>query len=310
MFDTTYLRCFNRVILFCLLGFISSNSTAGEFFHEKIRPSLVSIEINALTILGIPTVATGSGFVISDAGEVLTVYHLISELGNIIPETLKIGIKFEETSRIIGARLVSAEPLVDLMLLKIPRQRERYRPVELGNARWLESGLRVYTAYLSAKTGDYFRYQGYIRFMDKGNYRWDMDTRYLDTRASGAPVYSEDGVVIGIVTGRSEREAGIFTPIEAADPLLVSLRSEKIAEISSRLRRIEQRIDSVPSECRVCLRFANAENGSCTTSSSTCSGWSDAEDSEDDDGWTKGLQLGPGSPDLAGCLLQWKLECR
>ena len=110
---------------------------------EKITSGLVYIEATAQDdATKIDRTATGTGFLISKDGTILTALHVISQLGKFIPETLRISVRFKrKTSTKIEAILEDAKSVYDLAKIKIKNSSdlpEDARPLALVSANELD----------------------------------------------------------------------------------------------------------------------------------------------------------------------------
>lgn len=290
--------------------------------HGDIAPSLVHLRIEAQDKLGVPKEGKATGFLVTADGQVLTVYHLISGLGEVVAETVKITARVGRRGENPGdfdesAAVVSALPELDLLLLKISQGLDDYKPVRLGSSRTLPLDTRLLTSGFP---------ENLERWVDDGALRskqgpggtlWGTDMEFLGGQ-SGSPVYRETGEVVGVVKGqlRGASNKSFFVPIDLADPLLIPLR----------LEAIEQRIAAVPKECRICVNATPIRPGLCP-SALTCSGWSvpgeasgvtapeGASDEEIGEllskGWSSPLQIMQDeATNFADCRLSWKIECR
>ena len=102
-----------------------------------IRPSLVYLKATAKgaseTETGVTKETNATGFVVSDDGLILTVYHLISKLGDVVPETVEIEARIgEKNANLRRATIVDVSINTDLLLLKIPPNINKYTKVTLG----------------------------------------------------------------------------------------------------------------------------------------------------------------------------------
>jgi hypothetical protein len=277
--------------------------------HGDIAASLVHLRIEAMDKLGVPKEGKATGFLVTADGQVLTVYHLVSGLGEVVGETVKITARvgrrgenpadFNET-----AAVVSALPELDLLLLKISQGLDDYKPVELGSSRSLALDARLLTSGFPENL-DRWQDDGALRSKQgPGGTLWGTDMEFLGGQ-SGSPIYLEDGAVVGVVKGalRGASNKSFFVPIDLADPLLIPLR----------LEAIEKRIAAIPKECRICV--SATPSGLCAGSTQGCSDWSIAGVTTGEDaasgGWSAPMQIvKDGATDFAECKIRWKVECR
>jgi hypothetical protein len=289
--------------------------------HGDIAPSLVHLRIEAIDKLGIPKEGKATGFLVTEDGQVLTVYHLISGLGEVVGETVKITARVgrrgaNPTDFGESAAVVSALPELDLLLLKISQGQEAYKPVRLGSSRSLPLAARLLTSGFPENL-ELWQSDGALRSKQgPGGTLWGTDMEFLGGQ-SGSPIYLDTGEVVGVVKGQLSGASNFsfFVPIDLADPLLIPLR----------LEAIERRIASIPKECRVCVMATPIVGGLCSRTLG-CSDWSVAGDAsgvtpaegpdgeaweQEAKGWSGPLQIMQNDTnDFADCMVRWKIECR
>ena len=82
----------------------------------------------------IPQTGTGSGFVFSEDGYIITNNHVVAE-------ATEIDVRFPDGRVYPGARVVGRDPNTDIAVLRIePRDGERFTPLEIGNSDRLQVG--------------------------------------------------------------------------------------------------------------------------------------------------------------------------
>ena len=108
--------------------------------------------------------STGSGFVVSDDGYVLTNYHVVQEAEEVIVRFLD--------RREFKAEIVGTDELSDIALLKISS--ENFSPVKIGDSDDMEQGDGV-IAIGSPYNFDFSVTFGIISATGRGNFYW---TRY------------------------------------------------------------------------------------------------------------------------------------
>jgi hypothetical protein len=171
-----------------------------------------------------------TGFIVSEDGLVLTVYHLISELGDIAPDTVRIEARIaSKHTDALPAAVVDASVPTDVMLLKLPPAAEPYASLgtKLGRAIDHKEDDDVYTSGFP-KVLDYRKQSGKIEARHgPGGYLWATNLQFLAGQ-SGSPVYDSEGTVIAVVKGDAEN-VGYIIPIGYADALLAQVRLREIA---------------------------------------------------------------------------------
>jgi len=121
----------------------SSEESIGIAVYENVNKSVVNIMTRTIRPEGmfffdLPTQAedTGSGCVIDRAGHVLTNFHVI-ENARAIGVTLYDGETY-------GAKLIGADPINDLAVLKIDAPKQVLHPLNFGDSARLKVGMRVF----------------------------------------------------------------------------------------------------------------------------------------------------------------------
>jgi S1-C subfamily serine protease len=230
------------------LIFWSAQASAQESAHDKIRKSLVYLEASGLnTNNGTKPVTQATGFLVSNDGFILTTYHLLSELGPVAPESVEIGANvFKKASNPeFVAVPVQAMPEFDLLLLKISASAEPFKPLVLGTLADALSATAVNTSGFP-KSANYRPDSGNIGSKDTtSGYLWEVNDMPFDFGQSGSPVYTDDGIVVGVAKGQLDGSPGVnyMIPIQFADSLLATIRlsdmQAQIASLTSRLTELE-----------------------------------------------------------------------
>ena len=115
--------------------------------HAKILPSLVFLKAtaqgNAGADTGVPKSTVATGVIVSDDGLILTVYHLLSELGKVAPETIDIRGSIGEQVDVPSQKVlvISANQPSDLLLADSDEAGRGFR-FESGHPFRFESGHR------------------------------------------------------------------------------------------------------------------------------------------------------------------------
>jgi S1-C subfamily serine protease len=214
--------------------------------HETIRPSLVYLKATAKgasgTETGVDKETNATGFLVSEDGLILTVYHLISELGNVVPQTVRIEARIsEKNSEARRAMIVEGMRNTDLLLLKIPPGREKYVKAILGSAKSHNDRDTVYTSGFPNSIS-YRKQENKIEVRDgPGGYLWTTGLRF-EHGQSGGPIYNVAGEVIGVVKGE-EGTLSYMIPIEFADSLLAQVRFAEIKKALQDLDSLKLTID-------------------------------------------------------------------
>lgn len=210
---------------------VDGKTLRAQSFHDAIRPSLVHLHARGQAQSG-PNMSTevdsyATGFLVSSDGLIVTVYHLISELGDVAPETVTIDARIaEKSANPRRAAIVDASINIDLMLLKIPPSLEPYANVKLGSALDHDDEKPIYTSGFP-RAMPYRKQPGIIEGRwGLGGYLWATSFDFKEGQ-SGSPIYNRDGYVLGLVKGVADG-VGYIIPISFADSLLAQVRLREI----------------------------------------------------------------------------------
>ena len=175
-----------------------------------------------------PNTVTGSGFIISNDGYILTNYHVVesAHLSN-LPLTVYL---IDETS--YDARVIGFDASNDVAVLKIDAT--GLNPASIADSDKIRVGQTVYAVGNPFGNLVYTMTEGIVSALDR---IVTVDSKSIDTFQfsaavnpgnSGGPVYDANGEVIGIVTAKMMRDSvegiGFAIPINVA----IGLASELI----------------------------------------------------------------------------------
>lgn len=165
--------------------------------YEQLAPSIVSISVAATTVAGLD-VSGGSGFVIDEAGHIVTNYHVVEGADEIIVNF------FDGT--ITRAEIVGLDPDSDIAVIRVDNvPSERLRPVVFGDVDTMRVGDSV-IAIGSPFGQDWTLTAGIISAKNRnisglGDYSIgsaiQTDTP-INPGNSGGPLINLDGEVIGV----------------------------------------------------------------------------------------------------------------
>lgn len=217
-------------------GVLSTPAIATEA-DEAVRGSLVHLHVSGRTETGEPLEESASGFFVSKSGLILTVYHAISKLGRIVPESLEIKARIgDDEGQPYEASIVDGNPNLDLLLLKIDEGHDRkIVPVTLGQASGVSSDDELRLQGFS-KGREHDTRKGTITSRDsRAGTLWKTDIG-IDAGMSGGPVYDASGAVVGIAKGEEQdSDINYIIPIEFADTLITQILFQDIREKMQRL---------------------------------------------------------------------------
>jgi S1-C subfamily serine protease len=238
-------------VIFGLAGLLeTARAQETEATHAAIKKSLVYLKASGTgasgAIAGVPIEATGTGFLVSEDGFILTTYHLLSELGDVVPETVKIESSIGKKAITFGltAAPVNSVPELDLLLLKIPPDDNGYTPVKLGSLADANSASDILTSGFNKPVGHH-KDAGTMGSKDTpSGYLWTVNDMPFEKGQSGSPVYAPNGKVIGIAKGQAIDSPSVnyIIPIQLADSLLAHLR---VAELQAKIATLETSIKNL-----------------------------------------------------------------
>ena len=194
--------------------------TATEI-SELGRLQVVSIraEVSGVDSFGRPTtrLATGTGFIISAEGYILTNYHVIEDADGIVI-SMEDGREFAAT--VLGGEFVTS----DVAVLKI--EAEELFPVTIGNSAALRVGESIFAIgnplelYHSISSGIVSALDREVSLEQGQTISMFQIDASVNRGNSGGPVYNERGEVVGIVTAKASIDGvegiGFAIPIEDA----------------------------------------------------------------------------------------------
>lgn len=121
----------------------STHKSEGTLVYRRVSPSVVAVANNAIVRRGFFNVrlvevpqGTGTGFVWSKKGHIITNYHVVHEAST-LTVTFPDGTQYQ-------AKLIGIAPDYDLAVLRIEAPKEKLVPVEVADSSELEVGQPVY----------------------------------------------------------------------------------------------------------------------------------------------------------------------
>jgi putative serine protease PepD len=194
--------------------------------YERVSPGVVSIEVRTGAGGG-----TGSGFVLDDAGYILTNDHVVEDAQSV-------RVRFEEGAP-VTAKVVGTDQSTDLALIKIDPSAHKLTPLTLGSSKTLKVGQSAIAI------GSPYRLQGTLTtgvisalgrsITAPNNFPIDnvvQTDAAINPGNSGGPLLDAGGRVVGvnaqIATNTGANDGvGFAIPIDTAKQVLPQLKTGK-----------------------------------------------------------------------------------
>ena len=174
--------------------------TPAQVYARNVA-SVVGITCDSTAVIGgqsIQTTVTGSGFLLSEDGYVVTNYHVVAEAA-----TITVVTQDAETHE---AALVGRDTTADMALLKV--EGEHFQPVTLGSSTELAIGDMVVAIGYPLSALEATQTVGYISGKNREVSTDNNVVNMLQTDAainsgnSGGPLFNMRGEVVGITTAK------------------------------------------------------------------------------------------------------------
>src|SRR5262245_20518446 len=206
------MKVFAAILAASLLPVFASTTRAqglDEIFG-KVNPSVVVVRSKGHDV-GAGGVTqfteTGSGFLISESGRVMTAAHVVNAMDEITVE----GVAGE----VVRAKIVSSDAAADIALLQLERVTAAIRVARLGNSDTVRVGQQVmvvgapYGLSHSMSVGWISaRWPPNTIFRDMPLAEFFQTTATINTGNSGGPMFNMAGEVIGIVSQNISKSGG------------------------------------------------------------------------------------------------------
>ena len=223
-----------------------------QTIYERAAPGVVTVISefggNSASVLNPEgSQGQGSGFVISEEGEIITNTHVVTDVeraGSIdgpINKARTVYVQFADRNR-VEAEIVGVDPYADVALLKVDPEGLDLKPLPLGSERDLEVGEAVaaigspFSQQNSLSVGVVSAtdrsIQGLTRFQIDGAIQTDAS---INPGNSGGPLLDAEGRVVGInqqirtSSGGSEG-VGFAVPIDLAERSVEQMREDGEAD--------------------------------------------------------------------------------
>lgn len=174
--------------------------TPAQVYARNVA-SVVGITCDSTAVIGgqsIQTTVTGSGFILSEDGYVVTNYHVVAEAARITVVT--------QDAETHEAALVGRDTTADMALLKV--EGEHFQPVTLGSSTELAIGDMVVAIGNPLSALEATQTVGYISGKNREVSTDNNVVNMLQTDAainsgnSGGPLFNMRGEVVGITTAK------------------------------------------------------------------------------------------------------------
>lgn len=179
--------------------------------RSVVNISTMGVQTDRFFMISIPEEGSGSGAILDKAGHILTNFHVIERARQV-----NVTLYNEET---LPAKLVGADPVNDIAIIKVDAPEDQLFPIPLGNSDHLRVGMRVFAL------GNPF---GLERTMGQGiisslNRTLEVQRNWviksiiqidasINPGNSGGPLINTHGQLIGMntaIASRVEQSAGI-----------------------------------------------------------------------------------------------------
>ncbi|MDP1855868.1 MAG: SUMF1/EgtB/PvdO family nonheme iron enzyme [Candidatus Nitrotoga sp.] len=199
-----------------------SGAMSLEDIEQKWRPSTVYISVEAQNDTGAIVSSSGSGFVVSSTGYVLTAGHLIPTIPKGSNRHRKIT-GSPESRYGMGEELdyIGHDPISDFALLKFKNTAIKRIPVHFGDpGQFIRQGSEMYALGFPLRQ-EFIATPGRLTGTGGLGGMW-ITNMALNPGNSGGPVFNEQGEVVGMVSSELPGAEGIkyILPIYRAQSLL------------------------------------------------------------------------------------------
>jgi hypothetical protein len=203
---------------------LHGTAALSQAFDEKVRKSLVYMEVSGPNNADILQQNGGTGFFLTEDGYILTSATVFERVSDIRKDKRQIKVFVYEKSSETDFRTAKfiAEGN-DLVLLKIAPRQQPYDVATLGSARKAEIGTKVNrSGFASTPTAvQHQRWTDEITGQDvDGNLT--LKAGFVNEH-SGSPVYDEDGSIVAVLKGKSVSGDTIAIPLQKATTMFLDI---------------------------------------------------------------------------------------
>jgi Trypsin-like peptidase domain len=181
--------------------------------EARVFPTLARVIASGQDANGVPYSSSGTGFVTTKFGHLVTVQHLLDPLGSIRPATLAFEVRLgAETAKLDSSAILLRDVIADLLVLKMPSPisdrkwlcvlpKNEEGDLQINETRIFSSGFPSAVPYINT--------QGLISTFDGPGNTW-LTSLPIYGGQSGSPIYTASGQVLGIAKGEQQLMPGMY----------------------------------------------------------------------------------------------------
>jgi S1-C subfamily serine protease len=179
------------------------------------KNSIVFVRASVTEPSGKVTTETGTGFICSSSGYVLTANHILQTPGARVSVTIG-----SNTGETLTAYIAAVPNFVDAALLQLPDSHRPYKPISFGDPDQLQQGDHVIAAGFPLSL-DYSSTNGSLSNKAGGEGLWQISVP-LNYGNSGGPILNEIGQAVGMIRGgvAQAQQINYMIPLNLLSPLI------------------------------------------------------------------------------------------
>lgn len=193
-----------------------------DVIFAQASPAIVQVSIQDRKNV---VIGTGSGFLASKTGLIVTNYHVIEKAHDCRISFADQPGKGEEGARVEGA--VALDQKADLAIIKLAGGTKR-QPLQLAGSDLPPVGTKVYALGLTNKLSD-----GLVsahREIDQVTVI--QTTAVISPEASGGPLFGPDGKVVGVTTFKRKRGENLSFAVPASQVAALLRQAERASQLT------------------------------------------------------------------------------
>jgi hypothetical protein len=215
------------LIIFCIIYSVWNQASAqgvASCIYNLNRMAIVFIQTEYKDANGNTRSGTGTGFIVSRQGHVVTASHVVPAAGTFTSLRMegRVGTRFAFP---IPLSVVDRNSVADLAMLKLPQLGTEYVPVIVGRSDIVEPGSDLFAmgyplqSELSITRGVV---QNLFATIEGSLQAWWQTDLALNPGNSGGPVFNDHGAVVAIAVARQKdaNQISFIIPIDTANALL------------------------------------------------------------------------------------------